>query len=391
MSYFDEVAPDAKKVAIYGKGGIGKSTTCQNTAEALAYYYKKKVMIHGCDPKADATRMILHGKPQDTVMDVMREEGEDAVTLDRVRNVGFVFQDYALFPHRSVFENIAFGLKIRKLPEEEIRSRVHEVMETLEIEDLKDMSVLRLSGGQRQRVALARALVIDPDVLLLDEPLSALDPVLREKLREELKNILKKVGIAGIYVTHDIAEAMTLGDCIAVMKDGEIQQIDTPEEVFYHPRTEFAARFVGVRNILEGFVAEVNGDKAVIEITNASNPFRIHTLKYPIFERRKNVRLCIHPEDIVIAGNTEIENVEDGANLIRGRIKDIIPNGPVLKVAIDVGGLELYATTTRRQLKCAVNDEVWISLSRDAFHPLCGKKRRCPGHEIPESCVRAKY
>ncbi|MCL0061891.1 ABC transporter ATP-binding protein [Thermodesulfovibrionales bacterium] len=143
------------------------------------------------------------------------------------RNIGFVFQDYALFPHKDVFENIAFGLEMRRLPKNKVMSRVHRTMEILEIRDFGNERITHLSGGQKQRVALARALVMDPDILLLDEPLSALDPVLREKLREELKDILKSTGITGIYVTHDLTEAMIVGDKIAIMNEGEIQQMRT--------------------------------------------------------------------------------------------------------------------------------------------------------------------
>ena len=297
------------------------------------------------------------------------------------RNIGFVFQDYALFPHKNVFENIAFGLKIRRLPENEVRRRVHETMEMLEIEHLKNSKISQLSGGQKQRVALARALVINPDVLLLDEPLSALDPVLREKLREDLKIILKNAGVTGIYVTHDLAEAMIVGDKIAIMNEGEIQQIGTPDDIFYHPRTEFAARFVGVRNILKGNVVELGENEAVIEITNMQN-LRVRVVKYPIFERKSIVHLCVHPEDVSIG--------EKGENSIKGRIVDIVPNGHVLKVTIDVGGLKLYAITTRRHLRHGVNDEVWVSFNKYALHPLCGKKCRSPTSEVPESCVKRR-
>lgn len=321
---------------------------------------------------------------------LVRQDRGDVVLNNKVinnsppqeRNIGFVFQDYALFPHKDAFENIAFGLKISKLPRNEVNSRVCKTMEMLEIGDFRNERISRLSGGQKQRVALARALVMDPDVLLLDEPLSALDPVLREKLREELNAILKNTGIAGIYVTHDLTEAMIVGDKIAIMNEGEIQQIDKPDEVFYRPKTEFAARFVGARNILEGRVVELNRDEATIEVINGSNPFKIRTLKYPLFERQKNISLCIHPEEVVLG-------LREGDNLMRGTITGIIPNGPALKIAVNIAGLKLYATTTRRLLNYEVNDEVWVSFSRNAFHPLCGKKCRSPAREIPASCVRS--
>ena len=300
------------------------------------------------------------------------------------RNIGFVFQDYALFPHKDVFENIAFGLEMRRLPKNKVMSRVHRTMEILEIRDFGNERITHLSGGQKQRVALARALVMDPDILLLDEPLSALDPVLREKLREELKNILKSTGITGIYVTHDLTEAMIVGDKIAIMNEGEIQQIGRPEEVFYRPKTEFAARFVGARNIFEGWVVELNRDRATIEVINGSNPFKIYTIRYPIFERKKNISLCIHPEDVVLGS-------EKKDNSIRGVIIGIIQNGPALKIIIDIAGLELHATTTRRLLNYEINDEAWVSFNRNAFYPLCGKKCRSPTREISASCVRGQW
>ncbi len=299
------------------------------------------------------------------------------------RNIGFVFQDYALFPHKNVFENIAFGLKIRKLSENEINSRVYEMMKILEIEELEYKNISQLSGGQKQRIALARALVTNPDVLLLDEPLSALDPVLREKLREELKNILKKIGITGIYVTHDLTEAMIVGDKIAIMNEGKIQQIGTPSEVFYRPRTEFVAKFVGARNILKGQVIESNHDEVTIEVTGGANSFKIRALKYPIFERKKKMHFCIHPEDVVLSS-------EKADNSIRGIITGIVQNGPVIKVSIDIGGLELYAMVARRLLKYEVNDKVWVSFIRNALHPLCGKKCRSPVQETPASCIRVQ-
>ncbi|MDK2789570.1 MAG: molybdate transport system ATP-binding protein [Methanothermococcus sp.] len=316
--------------------------------------------------------------------------------LPQKRNIGFVFQEYALFPHKNVFENIAFGLRIRKMPEHEIKNRVNEIMGALEIEHLTNKKISQLSGGQKQRVALARALVINPDVLLLDEPLSALDPVLREKLREELKITLKKLGVTGIYVTHDLTEAMLLGDNVAVMNKGIIQQIGKPDEIFYHPKNEFVAKFVGVKNILKGTVLKLENDTAIVEINgnnNSKTSFKIRVRKYPIFETRKEISLCIHPEDVVLdrvkTGDVENQRIRElltsfGNNTIRGKVIDIVPNGSVLKVAVDIGSMEMYAITTRNLLKYDINDEVWVSFSKDAPHPMCGKK--CKSKNRKSSC-----
>ncbi|MBW9222027.1 ABC transporter ATP-binding protein [Methanothermococcus sp. SCGC AD-155-C09] len=294
------------------------------------------------------------------------------------RNIGFVFQEYALFPHKNVYENIAFGLKIRKLQESEIKSRVNEIMEILEIQHIKDKRISQISGGQKQRVALARALVIDPSVLLMDEPLSALDPVLRERLREELREILKKLGVTGLYVTHDLTEAMLLGDSVAVMNKGILQQVGKPEEIFYHPKNEFVAKFVGVKNILKGTLLKLEKNNAIMEINNNNLKFNIKVKKYPIFERVREISLCIHPEDVILEN---IKNMGEifkkyprDYNIIRGKVIGIIPNGSLLKVTVDIGPLDLYSITTRNLLDYEIGDEVMVLFSKEAPHPLCGKK-----------------
>ena len=294
------------------------------------------------------------------------------------RNIGFVFQEYALFPHKNVYENIAFGLKIRKLQESEIKSRVNEIMEILEIQHIRNKRISQISGGQKQRVALARALVIDPSVLLMDEPLSALDPVLRERLREELREILKKLGVTGLYVTHDLTEAMLLGDSVAVMNKGILQQVGKPEEIFYHPKNEFVAKFVGVKNILKGTILKLEKDDAIVEINNNNLKFNIKVKKYPIFERVREISLCIHPEDVILENIKNmgeiVKKYPRDYNIIRGKVIDIIPNGSLLKVTVDIGPLDLYSITTRNLLDYEIGDEVIVLFSKEAPHPLCGKK-----------------
>ena len=164
------------------------------------------------------------------------------------RRIGFVFQDHALFSHLTVFENIAYGLRLRKIKEQEIKSKVDYYLNGVNIVKEKDKFPRQLSGGQKQRVALARALVIEPEVLLMDEPMSSLDAMTKEAVQNELKSIQKKTGITTIYVTHDQDEAAFFGDRVSVLNNGKMDQIDSPLELFHHPRTEFMASFVGIKN-----------------------------------------------------------------------------------------------------------------------------------------------
>ena len=176
-----------------------------------------------------------------------------------LRNMGMVFQNYAIFPHMSVKENVAFGLKNRKIAKEEIEQRVEDILDTVKIKHLKDRMPSQLSGGQQQRVALARAIVIHPEVLLMDEPLSNLDAKLRVEMRNAIKLIQKKIGITTIYVTHDQEEALAVSDRIAIMNGGVIQQIGTPQAIYRRPVNTFVATFIGLSNILKTKVAVRNG------------------------------------------------------------------------------------------------------------------------------------
>ncbi len=182
-------------------------------------------------------------------------DGQDVTSLGiEKRNIGMVFQSYALFPTMSVAENIGYGLKIRKIPAPERRARVDEMLAMMRIEALADRAIDRLSGGQRQRVALARALAVRPRALLLDEPLTALDARLRDTLRTEINLLLRRLGITAVYVTHDQAEAMTLGERIVVMEHGRVAQIGTPREIYHQPANAFVADFIGSMNRLPGEV-----------------------------------------------------------------------------------------------------------------------------------------
>ena len=182
------------------------------------------------------------------------------------RNMGMVFQNYAIFPHMSVRDNVAFGLKNRKVPQDQIESQVDEILKVVKIDHLKKRMPSKLSGGQQQRVALARALVIEPSVLLFDEPLSNLDAKLRVTMRTEIRKIQQKVGITAIYVTHDQSEAMSISDKIIIMSKGKVEQIGTPRVIYYHPNSRFVADFIGEANFLEARVRSASGEKAVIDV-----------------------------------------------------------------------------------------------------------------------------
>ena len=182
------------------------------------------------------------------------------------RNIGLVFQNYALFPHKSVFDNIAFGLKYRNVEKSQIAQKVKRALDMVRLPGVEKKLPSEMSGGQQQRIAVARAIVIEPDVLLLDEPLSALDANLREEMRTELKIIQREVGITTIFVTHDQEEALAMSDRIVVMNKGEIEQLGTPEEVYRRPESRFVASFLGQSNLLSGRMVAVTGGEAVIRL-----------------------------------------------------------------------------------------------------------------------------
>lgn len=196
-------------------------------------------------------------------------DGREVTGLEpNQRDVNTVFQNYALFPHMNVAENIGYGLKLKKVPKSEIRKKVSQMLELVQLEGYEKRKPSELSGGQKQRVAIARALVNNPKVLLLDEPLGALDLQLRRAMQIELKHLQKKLGITFIYITHDQEEAINMSDRIAVMKDGRIEQIGTPDEIYNHPKTSYVATFVGNANILHGVAESIQGENAIVKIGN---------------------------------------------------------------------------------------------------------------------------
>ncbi len=223
--------------------------------------------------------------------------GQDVSRLPAYRrNVHTVFQDYALFPHLSVFENVGFSLQVKRLPKEELEKRVEEALKLVRLADMGKRLPTQLSGGQRQRVALARAIVDRPDVLLLDEPLSALDAKIRVELREELKQLQRQTGISFIYVTHDQEEALALSDRIAVFREGQLLQVATPLEIYENPANLYVAEFVGRANFLDGVLLEVNACHARVQIGERVVEGTVATE----LSLGSAVRVVVRPENIIL-------------------------------------------------------------------------------------------
>ncbi len=273
------------------------------------------------------------------------------------RNIGMVFQNYAVWPHMTVFDNVAYPLKIRKLPKEEIKSRVRRVLELVKLEGLENRYPFQLSGGQQQRVALARALVMEPEVLLLDEPLSNLDAKLREEMRFEIKEIQRRVGITVIYVTHDQAEAMAMSDRIAVMNAGKIQQVGTPYEIYRRPANSFVAGFIGLANFIRFKSLRLSKDKAYVTLPTGE----VITCAPPVKEGNEYV-VVVRPSDIELLTKPEGE-------CIRGVIKKVTFLGNVVDYRIDVGGQEVRVETSSYEV-LNPGSEVWLRIKYCIVIPL---------------------
>ncbi len=266
------------------------------------------------------------------------------------RQINTVFQKYALFPHLNVYENIAFGLRMQKLPEAEIKERVMEMLETVSLKGFEHRRSEALSGGQQQRVAIARALVNRPKVLLLDEPLAALDLKLRKDMQIELKRIQQQVGITFIYVTHDQEEALTMSDTIVVMDKGSIQQIGTPEDIYNEPKNAFVADFIGESNIIDGIMPE-------------DNVVQMYGRRFPCldggFAPNEAVDVVIRPEDI------DIVPVEQGQ--LTGTVTSVTFKGMQYDIIVDFRGFKWLIQTTDH---CPEGAHIGIKIDPDGIHVM---------------------
>ncbi len=264
------------------------------------------------------------------------------------RNVNTVFQRYALFPHLNVYDNIAFGLRVKKAREEDIKERVSEMLALVNLKGFEKRNVSLLSGGQQQRVAIARALINQPKVLLLDEPLAALDLKLRKDMQVELKNIHAKTGITFIYVTHDQEEALSMSDTVVVMAEGKIQQIGTPTDIYNEPVNAFVADFIGESNILDG-----------IMLADYSVKFASHTFECldKGFAPGEPVDVVVRPEDV------DVVPIERG--MLAGHVTSVTFKGVHYEIIVDIDGFKWMIQTTDY---VAPDSDIGVYIEPDAIH-----------------------
>ena len=254
----------------------------------------------GCG-KTTTLRMIAGFESPDEGEIYLGQEPINALTPNK-RDTAMVFQSYALFPHYNVYDNVAYGLRLRKVPKAEMHERIEKILDLVELSGMEQRMTNQLSGGQQQRVALARAMVVEPSVLLFDEPLSNLDAKLRVSMRTEIRCIQQQLGITAVYVTHDQAEAMAISDSIIIMNKGVIAQMGTPEEIYYHPSSEFVADFIGEVNFLNGDVTAADGAFCTLDI--AGRPVRVENPSgFPVGKRCKVV---LRPEAGILADTGDL-------------------------------------------------------------------------------------
>ena len=287
-------------------------------------------------------------------------DGEDVTeTAPERRGIGFVYQDYALFPHLNVAENVAFGLRLRGLDREVVEERTAAMSRLLGIDHLLHRSPRTLSGGEQQRAALARALVVEPRLLLLDEPLSALDPETREGLQRELARVHRQLGTTTLHVTHDFEEAVALGDRIGVVNEGRMVQVGGPEEIFRRPNSEFVARFVGVRNIFQGEITPGEYGHQTLNLDRLELAV--------VTDLTGQAHGSIRPEDIIISR----EPLRSSArNSFRGRIVDVADRGTLVYVTVHIPP-DLTCIITRRSLEdmeLREDIEVYVAFKASAVH-----------------------
>ena len=320
---------DKEFITFLGPSGCGKTTTLRMIAGFL---------------EPDSGDVIFDGKIINGVP-------------PHKRQLNTIFQRYALFPHLNVYENIAFGLRLKKTPEKEIKEAVTEMLELINLKGFERRNISSLSGGQQQRVAIARALVVKPRVLLLDEPLGALDLKLRKDMQIELKNIQQRLGITFIYVTHDQEEALSMSDTIVVMDSGVIQQIGTPTDIYNEPKNAFVADFIGESNIIEGVM------RADFNVEMAGHKFKCLDKGFGVDEK---VDVVVRPEDVDV--------VPVDSAMISGVVTSITFKGVYYEIIVEIKGFKWMIQSTEFQ---EVGSTIGINVEPDAIHIM--KKSQYPG------------
>ncbi len=341
----DNVSLSVKKGEIFsllGPSGCGKTTLLRICA--------------GFE-EPDSGRIILNGK--------------DITKLSpNKRTVNTVFQNYALFPNLTVFENIAFGLRVSGTNDKAVKTEVYKYLELIQLTDHAHKKPQKLSGGQKQRVAIARALINKPQVLLLDEPLAALDLKLRQRMLVDLDNIHDEVGTTFLYVTHDQSEAMSLSDNIAVINEGIVEQIGTPTEIYEAPRTSFVAAFIGDTNFFEGIVTEVNEPYSMLSIDYFTDVLVYNDKK---IKKGDRVYLSIRPEKFTVSINKP--KLSEKYNIVKGKVEEIIYLGYHTKYWVRVNeslveAKRLHDTFMLDEKMITWGDEVWLSWHADYCYML---------------------
>lgn len=311
---------DKEFITLLGPSGCGKTTTLRIIAGFI---------------EPDEGEIIFEGKKMNGVP-------------PHKRQVNTVFQRYALFPHLNVYENVAFGLRIRKIPEKQIKETVEEMLALVNLTGFNKRNINSLSGGQQQRVAIARALAVKPRVLLLDEPLGALDLKLRKDMQAELKKIQQRLGITFIYVTHDQEEALSMSDTVVVMDGGVIQQIGTPLDIYNEPKNAFVADFIGESNILDGVMI----DDCLVDFSGN----RFECLDKG-FAKNEAVDVVVRPEDVDV--------VEPEKGMLKGTVTSVTFKGVHFEIIVDIGGFKWMIQTTDYQPEGA---KIGLFIEPDAIH-----------------------
>lgn len=337
LDHIDLDIHDGEFITLLGPSGCGKSTFLR--------------IIAGFD-EADTGNILLNGK-------------NITHLPPNLRHVNMIFQSYALFPHLSVFENIAFGLRCKKLPNNLIQEKVDEALQMIKLQPFKHRKPAQLSGGQKQRVAIARAIVNEPLVLLLDEPFSALDYGLRKKMQVELKALQRKLGITFVFVTHDQEEALSMSDRIAVMSEGRIEQLGTPRDIYERPKNLYVAEFIGIANVFETEVKNVSTNTIDVEIENIS--FTLNTKK--LLKPGQKINIIIRPEDLLTWDYSETTEAER-QKMIPAKVEQVIYKGSTVELVLRTfNGKKLSATQffdeDDADLDFRVGESVWVEWQTD--------------------------